>query len=61
MTIRTEVECDAIDCHNSTEINDNYNSDAIASGYKVDPNDEWTHYGSSCWPKVKKELDELEG
>ncbi len=58
MTIKIEIECDALSCHNSAEIADTYDADIEHAGYHVDPVYEGYHYCSKCWPGVKEEFEE---
>jgi hypothetical protein len=57
MTIKIEVECDALDCWHTTAIEDSGCGAVAANGFHEDPNCGWQHYCSSCWPKVEVEIE----
>lgn len=58
MTIETIIHCDALSCCNEREIEMDSDPAILSAGWHTDPNDEFTHYCPTCWPEVKKELEE---
>ena len=57
MTIKIKVICDEIDCRNSCEIEDTFDSDINRNGYHVHPLDGYMHFCEECWPKVKEQIE----
>lgn len=60
MTINITVECDANNCYQETEIDDNHDSCIESAGWHLHPDGGYMHYCPECWPKVKKEIEEEE-
>ena len=56
MTLKITVECDARNCRNETEVQDNHDSAIEIEGWTVHPDGGYMHYCPSFWPKVEKEI-----
>lgn len=57
MTIKIQVECDALGCSNEREIEEAHDAEIESMGWHIDPHDGWTHYCNHCWPKIEKEFE----
>jgi hypothetical protein len=60
MSMKIELECDARDCFNTTEIDDNHDSAIEKEGWVIDPHEPYQHYCPQCWPQVEKELESMD-
>jgi len=57
MTIKVTAKCDASGCFEEIEMEGCDNEYLGWRGWFVHPDDDFQHFCSGCWPKVKKETE----